>query len=221
LWARIAAWALAAGLLSVGLRRLSSPVRTMAALAACALALVGLAAAALLRARSALRVLAGAAAVLLVAGLLLERWPTSRTAPAPNRSLAVDASTRVLFEGAVRMRGEDAILGPGAVTLLVRMAAPGATPPPSLRAVVGGDGVFQAAGRPPFALRSTGGLVDLPLVAYHEVAGRDGRTAAFARARVAVSGQAVLRVAGGEGAVLAPADAPVTVPGDAGSDPPE
>jgi hypothetical protein len=183
--------------------------------------LVGLAAAALLRARSALRLLAGAAAAVLAAGLLLERWPTSRTAPSPPRSLAVDASTRVVFDGAVRMRGDDAMLGPGTVSLLVRRTAPGATPPPSLRAVVGGDGVVQAAGRPPFALRPTGGLVDLPLVAYHEVAGRDGRSAAFARTSVAVSGQAVLRLTGGEGAVLAPADAPLAGPVDAGPDQPE
>jgi hypothetical protein len=192
LWARVAAW----------------------------IALVVVAAAALSRARSALRVLAGTAAVLLVAGFLLERWPSSRTAPTPSRALDVDASTRVLFDGAARMRGEDVVLGPGRATLLVRRTAAGATPPASLRAVVGGAGVVQAAGRPPFVLRATGGLVDLPLEPYHHVSGRSGRSAAFARTTLAVSGQAVLRLSGGEGAVLlSPAATPPV--GEAGPDVPE
>jgi hypothetical protein len=169
------------------------------------LALVLLAAAAVRRARSALRLLAGAAAVLLVAGFLLERWPTSRAAPTPPGVLAVDASTRVVFDGAARVRGEEAVLGPGEVTLLVRRIAADATPPGSLRAVVGGEGAFQAAGRPPFPLRATGGLVDLPLEPYHRVSGAAGRSAAFARATVTVSGQAVLRFPGAEGAVPSPA----------------
>jgi hypothetical protein len=174
---------------------------------ACA-TLVVLSALAARRARSALRVLAGTAAVVLALAAVLERWPGPREAPASPTALAVDEATRVFFDGAARLRGEDAILGPGAVDLLVRRR-PGA-PLASLRVVVGGSGVLQVPGRPPFALRPTGGLVDLPLVAYHEVNGRDGRSAAFAHTRVTVSGQAVLRFSGSEGAVLAvpPADAP-------------
>ena len=181
--------------------------------------LSALAGVALRRARSAHRVLAGTAAALLATGFLLERWPTGRAAPTPPRALAADAATRVFFEGAVRMRGDDAILGPGEATLLVRRT--GAALPAGLRAVVGGAGLFQAAGRPPFALRETGGLVDVPLVPYHEVAGRDGRGGAFARARVAVSGQAVLRFSGGEGALLSPADGPPPAAGEPGPDAPE
>jgi hypothetical protein len=111
------------------------------------------------------------------------------------------------------MRGDDAILGPGRVDLLVRRTS--AAPLPTLRAVVGGSGVFQAEGRPAFALRPTGGLVDLPLAEYHVVGGRDGRAVAFARTSVAVSGQAVLRFSGGEGAFVAgPPDALPAPPAD-------
>jgi hypothetical protein len=165
--------------------------------------LVTVASAALHRARSATRVLAGLAVVILLLAAGLERWPPTRTAPTPPSALPIDEATTVFFDGAVRLRGDDAILGPGAVDVLVRRTSTDGAVVPSLRAVVGGDGVFLAAGRPAFALRPTGGLVDLPLVPYHVVRGRDARLAAFARTSVSVSGQAVLRLSGGEGTIQA------------------
>ena len=182
------------------------------------LVLVAIASAAVGRARSAARVLAGGAAAILLLAAGLERWPGDRTAPTPPGALAADDATRVWFEGAVRLRGDDAILGPGRVELLVRRVSPDGARVPGLRAVVGGDGVFQAARRPAFALRPAGGLVDLPLADYHVVRGRDGRAAAFARTSVTVSGEGVLRFSESDGTVLAapPADAPPA--GPAGSD---
>ena len=184
------------------------------------LVLVAIASAAVRRARSATRVLAGGTVVVLVFAAVLERWPGARAAPTPPDALAVDDATRVWFEGAVRLRGDDAILGPGRVDVLVRRVSPDGTRVPGLRAVVGGDGVFQAAGRPAFALRPTGGLVDLPLADYHVVGGRDGRAAVFARTRVTVSGQGVLRFSGGEGTILAvpPADAVPAGPAESDRD---
>jgi hypothetical protein len=102
--------------------------------------------------------------------------------------------------------------------VLVRRVSPDGARVPSLRAVVGGDGAFQAAGGPTFALRPTGGLVDLPLAEYHVVGGRDGRAAAFARTSVTVSGQGVLRFSGGEGKVLAVPPADASPPGPAPDD---
>ena len=66
---------------------------------------------------------------------------------------------------------------------------------------MGGEGVLRADDLRPFLLRPTGARVDLPLRPYHVVRGRDGRHAVFARARLALEGQAVLRPdppAGGE-----------------------
>jgi hypothetical protein len=166
----------------------------LAARIAAWLALVALGSWAALRARSVTRVLAGTALVVLALGAALERWPSRRGGPAPPSAMALDEATRVFFDGAVRTRGDEAVLGPGSIGVLVRRIATDGTPVASLRAVVGGSGVLRAEGRPAFALRPSGALVDVPLVPYHVVGGRDGRTASFSRARMAVSGQAVLRI---------------------------
>ena len=184
LWARIAAWLTAAGLLAVGLRRASSPQRALAA----------------------------TAAVVLSLAFALERWPSTRTGlvhadglPAPGPALegpaaaSAPADTLVLFEGAVRVREDEAILGPGRVLLLVRRRTAAAAPAaPALRAIVGGQGALRVDGLPPVPLRETGGVVDLPLVTYHVVGGRAGRVAVFSRLGATVAGQAVMRFAEGE-----------------------
>jgi hypothetical protein len=184
LWARIAAWLAAMGLLSLGLRRAASPRR---ALAATAIAVLSLA-------------------------LALERWPSKRTQPvhadalpAPGPVLdgpdvpAATADTLVLFDGAARVREDEAILGPGRVSLLVRQRV--ANPllvARSLRAIVGGEGALRVDGLPPLSLRPTGGVVELPLVTYHVVGGSGGRAAVFSRLGATVTGQAVMRFAEGE-----------------------
>jgi hypothetical protein len=159
------------------------------------------------------------AALVLALGLFLERWPGTRAAPtfpeamvlatlAPGIAGAAPGAPAVLFvSGAASVREDEAILGPGPVELLVRASSP----VPKLQVTVGGPGsVLRAAGLPPLVLRPTGALVDLPLTAYHEVRGRDGRSFAFWRTRLVVEGEAVLRI--GEGPVSAPDEAAPAAP---------
>ena len=110
----------------------------------------------------------------------------------PGRCGSRPRTTPVLFvSGAARVREDEAILGPGAVELLLR--APVAAS--SLRVTVGGPGgVLRATGLPPLVLRPTGSLLELPFVPYHEVRGRDGRRVAFSRTSLTLEGEAVLRL---------------------------
>ena len=183
LWARVAAWVAALAGIAWWLRRVASSSR---------------------RGRSAAprrsSTLAAVAGVLLATGLLLERWPGKRTGPAFPGAMRIAADGRhaaVLFvSGAARVREDEAILGPGAVELVLR--APVAVS--SLRVTVGGPGgVLRATGLSPLVLRPTGSLLELPFVPYHEVRGRDGRRVAFSRTALTLDGEAVLRL--GEGPV--------------------
>jgi hypothetical protein len=159
------------------------------------------------RGNSPIATLATVAGLVLAAGLFLERWPGKRMAPAfpeammmvatdtlaaPARALAAPP---VLFvSGAASVREDEAILGPGTVELLLRAPHPASR----LRVTVGGQGgVLRATGLAPLVLRPTGGLLDLPLVLYHEVRGRDGRRVAWSRTSLTLDGEAVLRL--GEG----------------------
>jgi hypothetical protein len=147
------------------------------------------------RALSALHVLLGMTLAILSLAFLLERWPGPRTAPAFAEALAAGSGRLVFFEGAVRVREDEATLGPGQVTILRRSASrvgERASVPP-LRVIVGGTGFLRAPGLAPLLLRPGGAVVDLPLLAYHVVDGGDGRAVLFSRARVTFSGQAVLR----------------------------
>jgi hypothetical protein len=181
LWARVAAWVAALAGIAGWLRRVASSSRGGPP-----------------RGASPLLTLAAVAGVLLAAGLLLERWPGKRTGPAFPGAMRIAASeTSVLFvSGAARVREDEAILGPGAVELVLR--APVAAS--SLRVTVGGSGgVLRATGLPPLVLRPTGSLLELPFVPYHEVRGRDGRRVAFSRTSLVVDAEAVLRVGEGPG----------------------
>jgi hypothetical protein len=140
--------------------------------------------------RSPLRALAGIAAMLLVVSLALERLtPATRTSPKWRWAIVADAEATVFLQGASVVREDEAIVGPGAVEILVRA-------PVSRSSIVvtlgGGGGFARVAGRPPHALRPTGGLVEVPLSAYHEVRGR-GRNAAFSRGYMWLDEEAVLR----------------------------
>ena len=88
------------------------------------------------------------------------------------------------------LAGEDeAVVGPGAVELLVR--AP--TGRESVGLTLGGAGGFaHPAGRPPLTLRPSGAFIELPLTGYHEVRGRDRRVA-FSRGYLWLEQEAVLR----------------------------
>jgi hypothetical protein len=172
LWARVGAWLLGMGLAAVWWRRA-----------------VGAAAGRPKVGASPVATLFGTAAVLLVFGLILEQWPGRRKAPAFGQSLAVGAQARAFAQGAARVRPDEVIAGPGDVALLVRSSQPLT----HLPVTVGGQGVLRVGGLRPFALRSTGARVDVPLRPYHVVRGRGGGSVFFARARLTVEGQAVLR----------------------------
>jgi len=155
----------------------------------------------------------GVTMLVLLAGLVLERWPGRRDAPSFGDALVIPGDPRtplpvVFVTGAARVRQDEAVLGPGTVELLLR--APAAMS--ALTVTVGGQGgVLRAAGRAPVVLRPTGALVSLPFVPYHEIRGREGHTVAYTRATVAVAGEAVLRL--GEGPVARP-DAPPAPDGE-------
>ncbi|HEX9188247.1 MAG TPA: hypothetical protein VGB87_14300, partial [Vicinamibacteria bacterium] len=134
LWARIAAWVGALAGIAGWLRRVVSSSRGGPE-----------------RGASPLVTLAAVAGVLLAAGLLLERWPGKRTGPAFAGAMRIAApEPPVLFvSGAARVREDEAILGPGAVELVLR--APVAAS--SLRVTVGGSGgILRATGLPPLVL---------------------------------------------------------------------
>jgi hypothetical protein len=188
LWARVAVWLAGLGAVAWWLARLERVVSSRPPGRGP-------------RGDSPLATLATVGALVLSAGLFLERWPGKRDAPTfadrlpapgvtPPALLSPNAPA-VFVSGAAWVREEEAILGPGPVELLVRAPLPAS----SLRVTVGGpEGVLRAIGLPPLVLRPTGGLYDLPLIPYHEVRGRDGRRVAFSRTSLALDGQAVLRL---------------------------
>jgi hypothetical protein len=101
----------------------------------------------------------------------------------------VDAETTLFLEGPAIVREDEAVIGPGAVEVLVRAPEARSALPVT---VGGGGGVLHVAGRPPLALRPAGAILELPLSAYHEVRGRD-RRAAFTRGYLWLDQEAVLR----------------------------
>ena len=106
-----------------------------------------------------LRPLCGVAASVLAAGLLLERWPSTATAPRFGDAIEAGPGVTAFVSGPVTVREDEARLRPGTVEVLVRSAAP----IESVRAVVGGEGRLQIHGRPPIVARPAGALGDLPL----------------------------------------------------------
>jgi hypothetical protein len=139
---------------------------------------------------SPLRTLAGVSAVVLVVAFGLERAaPGRRLGPSWGDSIAAAADTRIFLDGASIVREHEAVVGPGAVRVLVRASER----LDSLALTLGGaSGFARPAGRPPLALRPTGATLDLPLTAFHEVRGRD-RNAAFSRGYLWLDQEAVLR----------------------------
>jgi hypothetical protein len=191
LWTRVAVWLAGLGALAGWLKRVAISSRRGGRP-------VGV---------SPLQTLAAVAGIVLAAGLVLEQWPGKRAGPvfpealriaarevrdAPATTLA--ASPTLFVSGAASVHEDEAILGPGSVELLLRAPCSSSR----LRVTVGGQGgVLRAPGLPPLVLRPTGGLLDLPLIPYHEVRGRDGRRVAFCRTSLALDGEAVLRLGDG------------------------
>jgi len=201
LWARIAAWLLALGAIAWWLRRVAVSARRGREH----------------RGASPVATLAAVAALVLSAAVVLERWPGRRDAPSFGEALAIPGESAtplpmVFVSGAARVRLDEAVLGPGAVDLLLR--APAAVP--TLTVTVGGQGgVLRPQGLPPVVLRPTGALVSLPFVPYHVVRGHEGHAVAFTRARLIVTGEAVLRLGERAGA------RPDASPGPGGETEPE
>jgi hypothetical protein len=197
--ARVASWLAALVVIAWWVRRLPSPAGGRR------------------RGTSPLATLAAVAVFVLLAGLALERWPTPRQSPSFPDAMAIPGESAspaplVFLSGAARVRYDDeAVLGPGAVELLLRSPVPAS----SLTVTVGGQGsVLTVEGLPPIVLRPTGVLVSVPFVPYHVVRGRNGRAVAFTKASLSLTGEAVLRP--GQGA-----EGPAAPPQPAGEMEPE
>lgn len=139
---------------------------------------------------SPLAALAGLVVCLLAFAFTLEQWPTRRTGPVFADALSVRPGEVAFLGGAASVREDEAVIGPGDVSVWVRAGEAETTLP----VTVGGQGVLQAAGLPPVVLRPTGARVDLPLTRDHLVRGVD-RAVVFSRTTLTVDGQAVLRPA--------------------------
>ncbi len=113
----------------------------------------------------------------------------TRSRPAWPGELRIDEQAALFLRGSVTVREDEAVVGPGAVELLVR--APEARD--SVGLTLGGAGGFaHPAGRPPQQLRPSGAFMELPLSGYHDVRGRD-RRAVFSRGYLWLEREAVLR----------------------------
>jgi hypothetical protein len=177
LWARVGAWCVAIAVGSVWWRRAAA---AQAGRAEGRRKHVGL---------SPEAALAGTVALLLALAFTLEQWPRWRTSPSFRESLSVPPEGRLFAEGAVLVRPDEVIVGPGAATLLLRSPRTR----DRLPLTVGGDGVLRASGLRPLVLHPTGTRLNLPLDPYHVVHAREGQDVAFSRTAVAVEGQCVLR----------------------------
>jgi hypothetical protein len=209
LFARVVFWLLALGVSAAWLRRAARSEET-GSVAAARRGLPGRAGA------SPVAALAGLVAYLLAFGFTLEQWPTRRTGPVFADALSVGPGEVAFLGGAASVREDEAVIGPGDVSVLVRAGGAEA----ALAVTVGGQGVLDAPGLPPVVLRPTGARVDLPLTQEHLVRGV-GRAVVFSRTTLRVDGQAVLRPAlegapGGEGPSEGPPDPSKGNRGDAG-----
>lgn len=174
LWARILLWGVAIGMSALWWRRAASTETGKGA--------------------SPVKALVGTLAVAVAFAFTLERWPPRRSAPSFTDALEVGSGDLAFATGAVRVRENEVIVGPGAAQLLVRSESAVS----EISATVGGEGTLEARGMRPFLLRPTGGRVNLPLTPYHVVMGRNGRQVAFTRTTLVVQGQAVVRPGAGQ-----------------------
>jgi hypothetical protein len=154
LWARVLAWAALAGMLAwwgaraAGGRGGESPLRSLAT----------------------------GAAVVLALAFVLERWPSTRRAPA--------------FPDAVEVRpGVTAFTGDGR-EIIVRSREPLA----SLRVRVTGDGTVRIPGVPPFVVATGSTEADLPLVPVAHLSGRRGVEEWLYRQRIAAARDVVIEI---------------------------
>jgi hypothetical protein len=147
LWARIAVWTLLAALLAVWVRRAArGPGGARPAAALC-----------------------GLAATLLVAALVLERWPAGRQGPRFPDAVEIGPGATAFVEEA-RIDGERAWVAPGEHTILLRTRDGDGL----LRIRAEGEGVLRVSGRPPLPIPRGGATVDLTLTPVASLQGRRG-----------------------------------------------
>lgn len=126
---------------------------------------------------SALRALAGVAAVVLLAALVLERWPSPRTRAQWPDAIALADGATVFFGGAARAEGEGVRVGTGTTELLVR----GGTARDAVTLVVDGDGQLRVGDGAPVVLGGRPLTLRVPLERLVTLTGRRGATEALGR----------------------------------------
>ena len=109
----------------------------------------------------------GALAFVFVAGFVLERWPTARTAPVFPDALSVGNGVVVRVLGPALVREDRAELRAGSTEVLVRRPAEVS----DVTLLTGGDGRLDLPGVAPFLLRPRGAFVRVPLPGGERVRG--------------------------------------------------
>jgi len=138
------------------------------------------------------RALAGVAAALLAAALLVERGPVFRTGPRFSDALALGPGATAFLLGPVRVEEDQARARHGTIDLLVRSREPRS----SLTVVADGDGTLRPRGVAPVAVAGRPVVVSVPLEPVATLVGRRGVSESIARQRLVIDtrGELVLRV---------------------------
>jgi hypothetical protein len=134
--------------------------------------------------------------MLLVAGLLLERWPSPETAPRFHEAIEIGPDATVFLDGPATVQDQQAVLRAGETRLTVRST----TPRTAIRAVLGGRGVLRPGPAAPIPARPAGALVALPVESRHILQDAEGRAEYFSETRLRVEGEVVLRFGDAESA---------------------
>ena len=138
------------------------------------------------------RALAGVAAALLAAALVVERGPVFRTGPRFSDALALGPGATAFLLGPVRVEEDQARARHGTIDLLVRSREPLS----SLTVVADGDGTLRPRGVAPVAVAGRPVVVSVPLEPVATLVGRRGVSESIARQRLVIDtrGELVLRV---------------------------
>jgi hypothetical protein len=129
------------------------------------------------------------AALVFALALGLERWPTSRSAPAFPGQVALDSGATVFVTGPVQERDDALVAETGEVEILVRSPEPRT----EVAILVGGIGSFQTPGAPPVRGRPAGAWAVVPLDPVARLQDGSGRSETLSRGHLAVEGEMVLR----------------------------
>jgi len=143
------------------------------------------------------RALAGLAALVLAAAFLLERWPTSRTAPRYGDALGIGPGATAFLIDRVTVEEDRARTRGGALDLIVRSREP----LPSVTVLAEGEGTLRVGGRAAVVLTGRPVALTVPLDPIATLVGRRGVGESLARQRLMIEtpGEVVLRVRAQEG----------------------